>query len=181
MQNLVGHRSTVVKMVLPKSVFIGVVLSLSFNLSYSQSKSKLDSLLISLWKIDNSKNIISQPQAKEIIQYGEKVLPVLAAYFSDSTQTRIQSECQNLYLTKGEVAIILADRIELMPYAVLTGIQNCTLEFCKNTPNLIEYYLSAIRRDGVTSFQTKYVKWLASIDRKEWSPYLNNKKRKNIW
>ena len=162
-----------------KAVIIAILLSLSFSLSYSQSKLKLDSLLIPLLEIDNSKDIATTPQAKQIIQYGDKMLPILAVYFSDTTHTKIKSECQNVYLTKGEVAIILADRIELMPYATLTGVQNCILDFCKNNSNLIEYYLFAIRRVGAITFQKKYAEWLVSKDRTEWPPYLNNSKKKN--
>ena len=116
-----------------KTVFIGIILSLSLNKSYSQSTLLLDSLLIPIVETGNSKDIITIPQAKEIIQYGDKVLPALAAYFSDTTQTGIKSECQNLYLTKGEIAMILADRIELMPYNTLTVnlAQACGLGRCR--------------------------------------------------
>jgi len=141
----------------------------------AQSKQVLDSLLSPLYDIDNSKNISKAPQAKQIMNYGDKVLPILATYFADTTTTNIKSECQNIYLTKGEVAIILADRIEMMPYMTLTGIQNCLMEFCEGNPNLIEYYLTAIRRDNAKVFKEKYSDWLSSDDRKKWPPHVNNK------
>lgn len=148
------------------------------SLSYGQTQFKIDSLLTALYDIENSKELSKRPEGKLIISYGDKVLPMLTAYFTDTTLTEIKSDCQSLNLTKGEVAIILADRIEFMPYAKLTNIQNCLLEFCKDNPNLIEYYLYAIRRDNVKEFQDRYNKWLTSKDRKKWGPYLTNKKKK---
>ncbi len=67
-------------------------------------------------------------------------LTYLAKFFDIPTQTIIYSDCQNRFLTKGEVAIIVADRLKTMPYYNLTGIQNCTLSHCENNSNLIEYY-----------------------------------------
>ncbi|MBD8487340.1 hypothetical protein IFO69_01130 [Echinicola sp. CAU 1574] len=81
-------------------------------------------------------------------------------------------------MNKGEIAIIMADRIEGMPYARVTGIQNCTLTFCKKNANLIEYYLPFIERDGIEKFQEKYMEWLASDDRIEWTLLLTYKTKK---
>lgn len=161
-----------------KFIFIISLLTLTLNSSIAQSRQVIDSLLLPLYFITNSENISNAPEAKQIIGYGEKVLPILTIYFADTTKTNIRSDCQNIYITKGEVAIIIADRIEMMPYATLTGIQNCLMEFCKDNPNLIEYYLTAIRRDGVKIFKEKYSNWLMSKDRKKWAPYLTNKKNK---
>lgn len=161
-----------------RPVIILFTLTLLTALSYGQTQSHIDSLLTSLYDIKKSKDISTQKEAKQIIEYGDKVLSFLTNRFADTTLTKINSECQELTLTKGEVAIILADRIEIMPYALLTYIQNCTLEFCKDNPNLVEYYLSAIRRDNVKKFQDRYIGWLKSKDRKKWGPYLTNKKKK---
>jgi hypothetical protein len=162
-----------------KSLAISTILTLSINFSVGQTRQSIDSLLSPLYDMKNSKNLSKKTQAKQIINYGHKVLPILATFFTDTTQTKIKSDCQNIYLTKGEVAIILSDRIEMMPYATLTGIQNCLLSFCKDNPNWIEYYLYAIRRGGTKLFKEKYTSWLASKDRKKWAPHINNKKKKS--
>ncbi|MXV50071.1 hypothetical protein GS399_03735 [Pedobacter sp. HMF7647] len=161
-----------------RPAIILIYLTLLTSLSFGQSQSQVDSLLTALYDTKKSKDISTQKEATQIISFGDKVLPLLTKLFSDNTPTEINSECQGLKLTKGEVAIILADRIEIMPYALLTHIQNCSLEFCNDNPNLIEYYLNAIRRDGVEKFQNRYTDWLDSKDRKQWNPYLTNNKIK---
>lgn len=135
----------------------------------------LDSLLLPLYNINNSKNISKTRQGKKIIRYGKKVLPALSQYFTDTALTKIKSDCHNFYLNKGEVAIILADKIEGMPYMYLTHIQNCTMEFCKGNSNLIEFYFGAIRRDNVKFFQERYIQWLISDDRKKSTAYQTSK------
>ncbi len=160
-----------------KFLTIAAILTLSVNFSVGQSRQLVDSLLLPLYNINNSKDLSKSIQAKQIIGYGEKVLPILSTYFTDTTQTKIKSECQSTYLSKGEVAIILCDRIEIMPYASLTGVQNCLVEFCKNNPNWIEYYLYAIRRMDIKIFKQKYTNWLTSKDRKNWIPNVKRKKK----
>ena len=53
-------------------------------------------------------------------------------FFTNSILSEIKSDCHNMILTKGELAIIVADRIEGMPFALLTKVQNCLLKFFKN-------------------------------------------------
>ena len=153
---------------------------LNLNLSFSQTESEIDSLLTEISETENTKEIAKTEQAKKIITFGEKALLTLTEFFTDSTLTKVKSECQKRNLTKGEIAIIMADRIEFMPYAKLTGIQNCLLTFCENNPNLIEYYLWAIKRDGVENFKNKYKNWLVSDDRKEWTPLFDTRAKKEI-
>jgi len=143
-----------------KKTGIILTLLLNFNFAFSQTKSDIDSLLTEIVETQNSKEIIKTEQAEKIISYGENTLLTLSEFFTDQTLTRIKSDCQERNLTKGEIAIILADRIKSMPYFRLTKIQNCTLTFCENNPNLIEYYFWAIKRDGVENFKKEYVNWL---------------------
>ena len=135
--------------------------------SIGQTATEIDSLISILAKATDSRDIAKKPEAKRILDYGDNVLPLLATYFTDTTITMVNSDCQKVFLNKGEIAIILADRIEIMPYATLTGIQNCILSFCDGNQNLVEYYVTAIRRD-IHSFQYKYQSWLTSDDRKSW-------------
>ncbi len=157
-------------------ILIIAVLISSFG--FSQSKSEIENLLDGISTIDNSKEITKTKQAEKLILYGWRILPILAEFFSDQTLTEIKSECNNRILNKGEIAIIMADRIEGMPYARVTGIQNCTLTFCEKNANLIEYYLPFIKRDGIEKFGTKYKEWLASDDRIDWTPLLTDKTKK---
>jgi hypothetical protein len=146
---------------------IGLILLtilLNLNLSFSQTDSEINSLLNGISKTENSIGIIKTKQAEKIMAFGEKSLPILAEFFTDSTLTEIKSECHNRNITKGELAIIIADRIKGMPFALLTGVQNCTMEFCKNNPNLIEYYLPWIEKDNGKSFKEKYISWLKNND-----------------
>jgi len=163
-----------------KKTFIILTFIVNLNLGFGQTKTQIDSLLNTIAEIENSKEITKTVEAEKIIIFGEKSLPILAEFFTDSTVTKVKSECQERNLTKGELSIIMADRIERMPYATITGIQNCTLTFCKNNPNLIEYYLWAIKRDGIGAFQDKYKDWLVSDDRKDWTSLFDTRTKKGI-
>mgnify|MGYP000854478403 CR=1 FL=1 len=145
--------------------------------AFGQTQLLIDSLVTVLSETKNSIEISKKPEAIKIISYGQKSLTFLSNIFDDQTLTETRSEFQNLVLTKGEIAIILADKIEYMPYGRLTNIQNCLLEFCKDNPNLVEYYLFSIRSNNVKEFQRRYKDWLTSKERKEWTPYLNAKKK----
>ena len=135
-------------------------------------------LLNQISKTENSREITKTDPAQKLIEYGWRILPTLGEFFNDQTPTNLRSECIGRNLNKGEIAIIMADRIEGMPYYPLTGIQNDTLIFCKNNPNLIEYYLPYIIRDGINNFQEKYQRWLVSDERIEWRPILDYKTKK---
>ncbi|WP_271785379.1 hypothetical protein [Aquimarina algiphila] len=158
-----------------KIVFIFSISLLNLYLSFSQTKSEIDTLLNGIAKTENSKEITKTEQAKRIISFGEKSLKILAGFFTDSTLTKVKSECQERNLTKGEIAIIMADRIEGMPYATITGVQNCLLTFCEENLNLIEFYLWAIKDNGKENFKEKYLEWLESDERIEWRPLIDYK------
>ena len=146
-----------------KKLFLIIIfLSFLFKSAFSQSKTEVDNLLQNLYHIDNSKDLSVNTHGNKLINYGNKILPILVLKFTDSTKTKVRSLCQNSYLTKGEIAIIIADKIEIMPYAKITGIQNCIFTFCGDNPNFIEYYLADIRRQGILSFQKRYKDWIQS-------------------
>jgi hypothetical protein len=157
------------------TLIIGILIS---NFGFSQSKSEIENLLEGIYKTENSKEITKTKQAEKLIEYGWRILPTLAEFFTDQTLTNVKSECNDRILSKGEIGIIVADRIEGMPYARVTGIQNCTLTFCEKNANLIEYYLPFIKRDGIEKFQENYLNWLASDDRINWTPLLAYKTKK---
>ena len=151
-----------------------MTLLLGFNMGFSQTQYEIDSLLTALTGTENSKGIRNTEQAEKIISYHEKALPILAEFFIDSTETNIKSDCHSRHLTKGELAIIMADHIDRMPYAILTGVRNCILEFCPNNSNLIEHYLPSINDDGFSNFKQKYLSWLSE----EWIEQVKGKKRR---
>jgi hypothetical protein len=101
--------------------------------------------------------LLESPHAKAILTYGEKALPILAEFFTDTSPVKTYSYCREIRLNKGELAIILADQIKGMPYAKLTHIQNCTMESCPS--GFIEFYLDFIRRDGINEFHRRYLEW----------------------
>uniref|UniRef100_UPI00404AF656 hypothetical protein n=1 Tax=Flavobacterium sp. TaxID=239 RepID=UPI00404AF656 len=150
------------------------------SFGFSQSKSDIENLLDEIYKIENSTEITKIKQTEKLIEYCWSILPTLAEFFTDKTLTNVKSECNDRILNKGEIAIIIADRIEGMPYARITGIQNCTLTFCEKNLNLIEYYLDFIKSDGIEKFQTKYNLWLASNERIDWTPMLNYKSKEEL-
>lgn len=156
------------------------VLLLNLNLGFSQTESEIDSLLIGIAETKNSKEIIKTVQAEKIRAFGENSLIILAEFFTDTTLTKVKSECHNRNLTKGEIAIIMADRIESMPYFTVTRIQNCTLTFCENNPNRIEYYFSINNYLNNKEFKERYVEWLFSQDRLKSVKGKDRKKRKKI-
>ena len=153
-----------------------LTLFLNLNLSYSQTESEIDSLLTGIAETENSKGIIKTEQAEKIKEFGEKSLIVLAEFFTDSTLTKVKSDCHNRNLTKGEIAIIIADRIEGIPYFTVFRIQNCTLTFCENNPNRVEYYLGGNNE----IIQERYMEWLYSKDRLKNVKGKDRKKRKRI-
>lgn len=157
-----------------------LVIFLFLNIGFSQTKSEISILLDGISKTHNSKDIEKSNHAKKIMNFGWQILPMLSEFFTDRTPTNINSDCIGRYLNKGEIAIILADRIEGMPYAKVTGVQNCTLTFCDQNKNFIEYYLPFIKNNGVEKFQVNYQNWLKSDERIDWKPYLTNKSKKEF-
>jgi hypothetical protein len=135
-------------------------LILSVNSGVSQTKLAVDELINEIVNIENSALLTQTISARKIKAYGENVLPLLADIFTDSTKTKVRSYCHSRKLTKGEVAIILADFVKHMPYALLTGIQNCTMEYCPNNPNKVEFYLRWNNNAQILTFQEKYRNYL---------------------
>lgn len=137
---------------------------LNINLSFSQTKIEINTLLVEISNTEKSEKITTTRPAKQIEQFGTSALIVLADFFKDKTTTKVYSDCLERNLTKGEIALIVADRIQGIPYAKLTGVQNCLMEFCENNPNRIEYYFPWIE-DKNESFTKAYVEWINSIKR----------------
>lgn len=137
---------------------------------FGQSEEELQGLLRELGEQTlNSKEIKQNEAAIQIMDYGVEIIPMLIGSFSNSSYTNTYSECQGRDLTIGEIAIILVDRIEPMPYFQITGVQNCLLTFCDKNDNLIEYYLKWDDGRSQIQFADKYSSWFSSEDRKGWT------------
>ncbi|SDL76988.1 hypothetical protein SAMN05421823_10869 [Catalinimonas alkaloidigena] len=147
-----------------------IIAFLKLPVVFAQEDTQVVALLNRLAQADNSKRLNDALQGEEITISKEKLLPAFARRFTDSTLTEVKSDCLGRVLSIGELAIIAADRLEMMPYSQLTGVQNCLLSFCDENPNFIEYYLNVIKEAGTSSFQEKYFEWLQSDGRKEWWP-----------
>ncbi|MCD2424832.1 hypothetical protein LQ567_18765 [Niabella pedocola] len=142
--------------------------------AYGQSLAEMDSLVRAAGSIRNSNQLAQSRQLAVAKGYGPSALFVLAALFNKEGETGIYSDCRKRNLTEGEVAMIFADGIEWMPYATLTGMQNCTLTFCEDNLNKIEYYFGVIHLIGVETFQKRYLNWLNGKERKR---YLKEERR----
>lgn len=138
-----------------------VLFILNFNFIFSQTKSEIEALIITIARTENSKEIAKTGEIKKILLYGKKALPILSGFFTDREITNVYSDCAKRKLSKGEIAIIIADHIRRMPYFQLTGIQNCTLSHCEKNPNLIEYYFQFMTDEKLKGFKNKYDEWLA--------------------
>jgi len=136
----------------------------------SQTKEDVAAVLDKISTLDDSKRILDNFR-KQITGYDKKSLPVLAGFFQDTSMTSVYSHCLSRKLTKGELAIIVADLTETMPYAQVTQVQNCTLTFCDKNPNLIEYYLDYIAKD-VAGFTKRYTAWINSKEGRKHNPII---------
>nr|WP_322624730.1 hypothetical protein [uncultured Flavobacterium sp.] len=133
----------------------------------AQDRVSITKLIDKISLIENSR-LICPELSTEISKIKRKDLVMLIDFFDDKTVTKVYSDCNERYLSRGEIAIIIGDLRENMPYATLTHIQNCTLTFCENNPNLIEYYFDAILKMGTDEFSKRYRDWLNSKDHKTW-------------
>jgi hypothetical protein len=144
-----------------------IVLTTCSLISSAQAQDEITGVLTQV--TGQSEFITKDSSVSKMLAKGEKILMNLSKHFTDTTKSEVFSKCIGRYLTRGEIAIILADRMQGMPYFALTGSQNCTLESCENNPNFVEYYLEFIKFRGMTQlFQKRYVDWLVSSDRKRY-------------
>ncbi|MEO0899825.1 MAG: hypothetical protein AAFY71_25660 [Bacteroidota bacterium] len=161
-------------------IIIYILIVLLQQIGCAQSIVEIDSLLDKIGgEVENSKMIHQNENSIRVINYKAEILSTLSYFFTNSISTNIYSECQSRNLTKGELAMILADRIEFMPYFTITGVQNCLLTFCEGNSNFIEYYFHWSDKSEIEVVQNNYVSWLKSKDRKDWIG-LHNPPRKRI-
>ena len=148
-----------------RTLTLSIVLILYANLVCGQSKSEIEDLLMDVSTVSDSKDIIKNQSALKISDYQEEALNILTDFFTDDTKINVYSKCLKRKLSKGELAIILCDRIEIIPYFELINMQNFTLLFCKDNPNFVEPYLDIIKKQSPAKFRDKYAQWLHSDKR----------------
>lgn len=156
-----------------RSYFI-VFYLIFLNFSFAQTKEEINTLLNEITEsVSDSKEIHKSPKVQQLREFGESVYPFLSDLFIDSTETKVHSECNNRFLNKGELAIILSEQNYNLPYFKLTQIQNCTLNSCEGNPNLIECYLDAIQRNP-NEFKFRFDLWVKLKDEKNWGKKFDN-------
>ncbi|UUV21009.1 hypothetical protein [Paenimyroides aestuarii] len=144
-----------------KNIFILLFLFLKLN-SFSQTNVEVYSLLKEISLVKHSREIVNTNAGKILLSYDWKAAEILSEYFLDSNKTKVYSDCLERYLTIGEIAIIIADRIDGMNYYRLTLLQNCLMEFCQGNANIIEYYLPYIHETSLSDFKERYLLWIKS-------------------
>ncbi|MBC8757406.1 hypothetical protein H2O64_22240 [Kordia sp. YSTF-M3] len=144
-------------------IIICTLLVFVSSISYSQSPAQVKVLLDKITTVTNSKNIIKSKEAKKLISYNKRILLLLSFNFADDTKTSVVSDCLDRKLTRGEIAMIIADHIDRMPYFQLTGVQNCTVTFCVENPNFIEYYFWWLKTSSEkVIFRNKYITYIGN-------------------
>ncbi len=115
----------------------------------------------------NSKLIDKDSNIQKIIKIGEPILYDLSNKFLDTATSKVYSDCHNRFLNNGEIAMIIADKIETIPALTVIGVQNCMLESCENNTNWVEYYFDFIEKQyyGMLNTKRNYDTWLVSQSR----------------
>ncbi|TVZ55827.1 hypothetical protein OD91_1095 [Lutibacter sp. Hel_I_33_5] len=146
--------------------------------SYSQTNEKIEHLLDEILLIDgNYNNIIESKQANELISYGEKILPKLTFFFTSLEISKLSYKCYNYNFTKGEISIMIAERIEPIPnFKIKYPVENYLWAGCKGFPKWVNYNIQKIRVGGLEQFKLIYTKWLNSSKRKR----INRKNKRKL-
>jgi hypothetical protein len=93
---------------------------------------------------------------KIIVKYDTNVIPFLINLIGDGTPSMAFNTCSNANYRTGDVAILLINDIEQIPYATVTHSQWCTFGQCGVLPDGFFYYTNAHRRDFQEQYKTYY-------------------------
>lgn len=105
-------------------------------------------------EISNSDSIDKCKSGIKLLNAKKAALPQLLRFFKETYPTTIYSKRNNRFLTNGELAIIMAEKIEHPPTALVYGIQVCMPHYLE-----IETYLGNFNRQK-NEICENYKKWL---------------------
>ena len=102
------------------------------------------------------------PEYTSILKKGPRIIPSLITVLTDTTKTSIIDKCTGKYFTMGQLAYILIDNIERIPFALVTGISADVIRGCSYLADGVLYY---VRYDG-SKFQVQYRAYFYSVRKK---------------
>lgn len=114
-----------------------------------------DTLIIEITKIDSAYN--------KILRFKNKAIPYLISKLPDTTRTNIYSQLFKKNLKQGDLALILINDIEWIPFSSITKIQWCICCDCFNFPVDFFEYLDKHR----TKFYLVYKRYFYSKIQKQ--------------
>lgn len=149
---------------------LGILTLLIAQTAFAQTK-EYTTIILPADLTGTPTSVMSDPGIERLIAKGKNMLPILSKNFADTSLTGVFSTCAGRFLKQGEIAMLIADKIEGMPYLLLTGLENCTFESCDGELLTIEWYLEYIRkRNMISEFSKRYDNWLISAERKKLRP-----------
>jgi len=90
-------------------------------------------------------------------------IPELIKLLVDTSTSKVKNINTDTYYKKGDLALILINYIEWVPFYSITRVQWCICCDCGNMPNGFLQYLDANRPE----FQNKYVLYFRSKERRK--------------
>lgn len=98
-----------------------------------------------------------------IVHYDTSAIKYLAQRITDTTETSIPIECTTLNYRIGDLAILLINDIEQIPWAAVTNIQWCIFSRCSMLPEAFLEWVATNR----AKFRSQYLTYWASEERRE--------------
>jgi hypothetical protein len=91
-----------------------------------------------------------------IKSYDSAAIKYLIPPVADTTPTNISSACIPGIYRRGDIAVLLINEIEPIPYATVTHMQGCVPSGCGSIPEGFFLYISANRKHFQEQYQTYY-------------------------
>ena len=136
------------------STMISLIKSVPFH--YTSSSQKDIKKLAILNKLNDA-------SFQMIVSYDTVAIPYLINKLNDTTLTEIYNSCSKNNFKIGDIAFLLINDIEQIPYSTVTNTQWCLVGQCGKLPDYFFNYLELNRLE----FQLKYRKYYYSIKRQE--------------
>lgn len=101
-------------------------------------------------------NSKGDPVFQSMVKYGAPVIVHLMDMLDDTTVTKLFNSCTNKNYTVGDLAFLLIDEIEWIPFALVIKMQWCTFRACGSLPDYFWDYLRENRKSFKQNYQTYY-------------------------